>query len=288
MKNRCGFLAATLGLADRVDAGKAARPDLVVWPGELLRHRPLHRPRRARGDRRRGPGGRGAAADGGGRRGPGDRRLAQPRDRLVRRAGSGRPTYDKIHPVPFGEYIPLRSAAGRREIPALAQIPSDMVPGHRTGVLRVGPARLGVLMCFEVAYDGLVHAVVRDGAGVIVVPTNNATYTGTGQVEQQFAMARLRAIETGRAVVVASTNGISGIIGPDGRVIARAPVRSAQVLEAPVPVRTGLTAGVRSARWVQPALARSSLVSLLRALLVGYRRRSPQGDAPAPEGPPQP
>ncbi len=124
--------------------------------------------------------------------------------------------------MPFGEYIPLRSLLAPR-IPALHQIPSDMVRGTRPGVLRVGPATAGVLMCFEVAYDGLLRGLVDDGADVIVVPTNNATYTGTGQIEQQFAMSRLRAIETGRYVVVASTNGISGIVAPDGRVVERAP-----------------------------------------------------------------
>ena len=54
------------------------------------------------------------------------------------------------------------------------------------------------MICFEVAYDGLVRDVVDGGAELLVVQTNNATYMGTGQVEQQFAIARLRAVETGR------------------------------------------------------------------------------------------
>ena len=95
-------------------------------------------------------------------------------------------------------------------------------------------------MCFEVAYDGLLRDLVDGGADVIVVPTNNATYTGTGQIEQQFAMSRLRAIETGRYVVVASTNGISGIVAPDGRVVERAPVA------ATGGARAGHRAGLRT------------------------------------------
>jgi apolipoprotein N-acyltransferase len=160
-----------------------------------------------------------------------------------------------------------------------------MVHGNRPGVLKVGPARMGVLMCFEVAYDSLVDAVVRSGAGVVVVPTNNATYTGTSQVAQQFAMSRLRAIETGRSVVVASTNGISGIIAPDGHVIRTAPSQTRRVLEARVPVRTGITPGVRMGLWVERVLALISLVWLTSALWVGYRRRlrRPAG-ALAPEG----
>ncbi|MGZ4494514.1 MAG: apolipoprotein N-acyltransferase [Nocardioides sp.] len=277
---------ATLQLADRIATGKGRRPDLVVWPENSSdidpytdpgAHAEIAAAARAVGV----PLLMGAVV--------GDRADQGWRNRAIVWSGRGvsGATYDKIHPVPFGEYIPLRSVLAPR-IPELRQIPSDMVPGHRAGVLRVGPARLGVLMCFEVAYDGLVHDVVRDGAGIIVVPTNNATYTGTGQIEQQFAMSRLRAIETGRAVVVASTNGISGIIGPDGRVIDRAQERATRVLEASVPVRSGLTPAVRFGGWVQLGLAAISFVWLTGALLVGYRRRSRPGDRTAPEGPPLP
>ena len=96
----------------------------------------------------------------------------------------------------------------------LDQIPRDMVPGTEPGVLDLAGTTIGDVICFEVAYDGLVHEVVDGGAEMLVVQTNNATYMGTGQVEQQFAIARLRAIETSRYVVVVATNGVSGIIAP--------------------------------------------------------------------------
>jgi apolipoprotein N-acyltransferase len=176
--------------------------------------------------------------------------------------------------VPFGEYIPLRSVLAPH-IPALDQIPSDMVRGTRPGLFDVGPARAGVLMCFEVAYDGLVRDLVDGGADLIVVPTNNATYTGTGQIEQQFAMSRLRAIETGRWVVVASTNGISGIVGPDGTVAARANERVQAVLEREIPLKTRLTPAMRAGAWPELALAGISVVSALAGLLLRYRRRAP-------------
>jgi apolipoprotein N-acyltransferase len=177
--------------------------------------------------------------------------------------------------VPFGEYIPLRSLLAPR-VPALDQIPSDMVPGTRAGLLDVGPARAGVLMCFEVAYDGLVRDLVDGGADLVVVPTNNATYTGTGQIEQQFAMSRLRAIETGRWVVVASTNGISGIVSPDGAVVARAPERAQAVLEQNLRLTTWLTPAIRAGAWPELLLSGISVISLLIGLLVGYRRRAPE------------
>jgi apolipoprotein N-acyltransferase len=151
-----------------------------------------------------------------------------------------------------------------------------MVPGTRAGLLDVGPARAGVLMCFEVAYDGLVRDLVRGGADLVVVPTNNATYTGTGQIEQQFAMSRLRAIETGRWVVVASTNGISGIVSPDGAVVARAPERAQAVLERDVRLTTQLTPAIRAGVWPELLLAGISVISVLIGVLVGYRRRAPE------------
>ncbi len=106
------------------------------------------------------------------------------------------------------------------------RVPRDFAPGDSTGVLQVGPARLGDVICFEVAYDELGRAAVRgdgvdgelagQGARLLVVQTNNATYGRTGQPEQQLAMSRLRAVEHGRTILVAATSGISAIVLPDG------------------------------------------------------------------------
>ncbi len=272
---------ATLDLADRIEAGKAPRPDFVLWPENSSDIDPYADPTAAAqiGQAARAVGApllMGAVV--------GDRAGSGWYNRAIVWSADGRPGafYDKEHGVPFGEYIPLRGMLAPL-VPALAQIPSDMIPGRRTGVLRVGPARVGTLMCFEVAYDGMVRAVVRKGADVVVVPTNNATYTGTGQVEQQFAMSRLRAIETGRYVVVASTNGISGVIAPDGHVVARAPAQVQRVLEERIVLRHGLTAAVRFGGWVEAGLAAVSLLSLLAAALLRYRRRARPAPVAAPD-----
>ena len=124
----------------------------------------------------------------------------------------------KRHPVPFGEYIPFRGLL-TKFISRLDQIPRDFYRGQFDSVLDLGPVRVGDVICFEVAYDGLIRDAITEGGQLLVVQTNNATYTGTGQLEQQFAISRYRAIETGRYVVVAATNGISGIIAPDGSVV---------------------------------------------------------------------
>jgi apolipoprotein N-acyltransferase len=264
----------TLRLARQVRAGELAAPDLVVWPENSSDIDPYADPgARAEisaavravgvpllmgavvGDRDHGEGWH---------------------NRAIVWSVSGRmgAYYDKIHPVPFGEYIPLRSLLAPR-IPELRLIPADMVPGQRPGVLQVGPARAGVLMCFEVAYDGLVRAVVDHGAQVVVVPTNNATYTGTGQIAQQFAISRLRAVETGRYVVIASTNGISAVVGPDGRVLARAPVQRPAILVVPVRLSGFLTPAVRYGAWVQWLLSGLAIAAAVVAVVFRNRSRTP-------------
>src|SRR4051794_1254913 len=277
-------VAATLGLARRIDAGQDTRPDLVVWPEnssdidpytDLLARNAIGRAVRAVG----APLLMGAVVGDRADRGWYNRAIVWTRHGAIGRF------YDKTHPVPFGEYIPFRSFF-QPLFPALDQIPSDMVRGTRPGVLRAGPARVGVLMCFEVAYDGLLRSLVDEGAQVIVVPTNNATYTGTGQVKQQFAMSRLRAIETGRYVVVASTNGISGIIAPDGTVVARAPSQVQAVLQSAVALTTRSTPTMVLQPWLENALALTGVGAVVWALVwPTVRRRRGSGARNGPDGP---
>jgi apolipoprotein N-acyltransferase len=181
-------------------------------------------------------------------------------------------SYSKTHPVPFGEYIPMRAQLATL-FERLDQIPRDMVPGDEPGVLELAGTTVGDVICFEVAYDQVVHDVVDGGAELLVVQTNNATYMGTGQVEQQFAISRLRAIETGRYVVVVATNGVSGIIAPDGSVVERAAVRDTVVLEADVPLRTEMTVGVQVSRWVERGLALVALVAVVAGVVLQRRTR---------------
>ncbi|MFT4009641.1 MAG: apolipoprotein N-acyltransferase [Nocardioidaceae bacterium] len=163
-------------------------------------------------------------------------------------------SYAKMHPVPFGEYIPMRKLLAQH-IKRLDEIPRDMVAGAVPGNLTMAGVPVGDVICFEVIYDDLVHTVVRRGAELLIVQTNNATYMGTGQVDQQYAISRLRARETGRYVAVAATNGISGIIRADGSVLAQAPKKQTKVLVETVPRITGLSPAVRWGRWLELALS---------------------------------
>jgi apolipoprotein N-acyltransferase len=148
-----------------------------------------------------------------------------------------------------------------------------MVAGSGSGLLRGGPVPLGDVICFEVAYDGLVRSSVSAGAQLLIVQTNNATFGHTSETYQQLAMSKLRAIETGRTVIQASTTGISAVIAPDGTVLRRsgALFRPA-LLEAGVPVRSALTPAVQLGALPEILLSALALLALLWTLQEGWRR----------------
>ena len=126
-------------------------------------------------------------------------------------------TYIKNAPVPFGEFIPFRSILTQL-ISRYERVPRDFAHGTEPGIFTVDGVTLGDLICFEVAVDPVVNRVINEGAQLLVVQTNNATYAGTALPQQQLQIERLRAIENDRTVVVAATTGISARITPDGSV----------------------------------------------------------------------
>jgi apolipoprotein N-acyltransferase len=261
---------ATHELADKV-AGGAARPDFVVWPENSTDIDPFTDPT-VYDDIQAAVDDVGVPVLVGAMVGGADPREVYNQGIVWTPAAGPGERYSKTHPVPFGEYIPFRDLLSRM-VTRLDQIPRDMVPGTTPGLLDLGGTTIGDVICFEVAYDDVVRAVVAGGADVVVVQTNNATYMGTGQIEQQFAISRLRAIETGRYVVVAATNGVSGIIAPDGSVVDRAPVRSQAVLRASLPIFGGTTPALTWAPVVELLLTLGAAVSLSAGTWLHYRRR---------------
>jgi apolipoprotein N-acyltransferase len=256
----------TLELAAAVAAGDQPRPDLVLWPENSSDIDPYRNADAAREiDRAARAIGApilvGAIVDGPGRfisntaivwdpqHGPGD-------------------TYVKRHPVPLGEYVPARSFF--RFFSADVDRVTDQHAGSEVGVLGVGGARLGDLICFEVVYDGLVGDVVDGGAGMIVVQTNNATFGYTDESAQQLAMSRLRAVEFGRSVAVAATSGISAIVAPDGSITRSSALFTPAVFVEGIAQRDSTTVAQRlgaGPEWVLTALGAAALV------IVGLQRR---------------
>ncbi len=181
--------------------------------------------------------------------------------------------YVKRHLVPFGEWVPLRSLL-TPIVPLLDEyIPEDMVAGHASGALDIAGVRIGDMLCFDTAYDDSARANVVDGAQLLVVQTNNATYIGTGQPDQQWQITRFDALAFGRQVAVASTSGRSGVIGADGRVIAELPVVEQGFLSMPMPLRTGQTPAVWLAPWLELALATVGALAVVAGLLRRRDRR---------------
>ena len=184
------------------------------------------------------------------------------------------PSYTKRHLVPFGEYIPLRGLV--RHLTSLVNlVPRDFVPGHHPGALDIGPTRIADVMCFEVAFDGAVRSGVTDGGRFIVVQTNNATYMGTAQTRQQLQMSQLRAVEHGRAVVVAATSGISAVIAPDGHLVTRTAELTPALIDLPVPQRSQLTVADRLGGVPEQAIAILGILAVIAVLVRRARARRP-------------
>lgn len=148
--------------------------------------------------------------------------------------------YVKNHPVPFGEFVPFRAQLSQW-IGRFDRVPRDFVAGTDSGVLEIGGVVIGDVICFEVAYDDVFTAVIDGGAELITVQTNNATYQGTGQPAQQWDIERLRALQSGRTVAVASTTGVSGFIEPDGSVTSQMDEGERGFLVQEVELRSGRT-----------------------------------------------
>ncbi len=164
---------------------------------------------------------------------------------LLWQAGQGATgLYDKVHPVPFGEYVPDRAFWTPFAPNLLKLISRDYRPGTLSPVLTIGRTRIGVDICFDIVDDGLMLGAVRDGAQVLIGQTNNADFGTTEENRQQLAIARLRAIETGRAIVTDSTVASTTAIGPDGRDLATTTPFRAQAMVVDVPLATGTTPAV--------------------------------------------
>lgn len=163
-------------------------------------------------------------------------------------------TYTKQRPAAFAEYIPMRGFV-RHFSDAVDLVTRDMIPGAEPGYVPLESARLGRtvgigdVICFEVAYDSLVRDAVRNGGEVLVVQTNNASFGVSDESTQQLAMSRLRAVEHGRATVQVSTVGVSAVIAPNGAVLRRTGLFTAEQMVATLPLRESLTPATRLGAW---------------------------------------
>ena len=260
---------ATLALAARVRAGTAPRPDLVVWPENSSDIDPLRNPdAAARIDQ--------AAREIGVPILVGAVLVGPVRNAGIVWSPSEGPgqLYVKRHPVPFAEYMPLRPVLGpvARLLASEADLlGTDFTAGDTPGVLAVGPARLGDVICFEVAYDSIVRDTVDGGAQLIAVQTNNATFD-EAEARQQLAMVRLRAVEHGRDALMASTVGVSGFVTTDGRVHDATGFDVPATIVRPLHLGAGRTLATRLGAGPEVVLALLGVGALAAGAVVRRRR----------------
>jgi apolipoprotein N-acyltransferase len=142
---------------------------------------------------------------------------------LVSGSGKVEAWYDKIHLVPFGEYVPLRSVFGyfvNRVVSGFG----DLFPGRAQTLFDVKGAKLGVLICYESVFPDLSRRAVKRGANILVNITNDAWYGDSSAPYQLLAMAAMRAVETKVPMVRVANTGISAVIEPTGAIAARTPL----------------------------------------------------------------
>ena len=200
----------------------------------------------------------------------------------------GRPVgrYDKVHLVPFGEYVPLQKWLPfvRKMVVQVGDFKTGekgetlLMKGRRHAESHDGPAegivggsvedgpdapldmRIGVLICYEIIFSDLSRAAAQNGAGLLVNVTNDAWYGRSSAPYQHFSMAVFRAVENKRALIRSANTGISGFIDPVGRVTGRTSLFVDAVLTRTVPVLTNETIYTLAGDWFAAACLGITLI----------------------------
>jgi apolipoprotein N-acyltransferase len=158
--------------------------------------------------------------------------LVSPEDKKVSR-------YDKVHLVPFGEYVPLKHFLPFVE--KLVEGVGDFSPGKNFTLFAIPRARCGVLICYEIIFPNLSRNYCKSGANFLVTITNDAWFGRSSAPYQHFSMAVFRAVENRTAVLRAANSGISGIIEPTGYIQRQTPLFERTFCKGKIPVNSSST-----------------------------------------------
>ncbi|HEY6784630.1 MAG TPA: apolipoprotein N-acyltransferase, partial [Gemmatimonadales bacterium] len=179
-------------------------------------------------------------------------------------------TYDKVHLVPFGEYIPFGSLFAWTQ--QYRRGNADFTAGDRIVVFRTAGTTVGTPICFESAFPDLFRRFVAMGARLMVVTTNDSSFLRSPASREHVDFAQLRAVETGRWVVQAAVSGESAVVDPRGHVVARTGLFTREVLRFDVPTSDARTLYVRLGDWFPWA---SGIACCFGLLVFAVRRRRP-------------
>lgn len=259
-------LRVTTELAEDVEAGAREKPDIVMWPENASDISPLH-------DRRAGA--QISALS---------RRLDAPilvgtvlpvnhgpeatNSYLVwdgERTDPVLDRHDKRFIQPFGEWLPLRKPL--EALFPIARTAGHFIPGDGDGLVTAAGVQMGVAICFEVAFDPAAREPVVNGAQILTVPTNNATFGRSPMTYQQLAMSRVRAVEHHIPVLIAATSGVSAVIDRDGQVQQETGIFEPAVLMATVNAEGAGTMATRLGGIPQTVTCLIGFVALAWALI---------------------
>ena len=184
--------------------------------------------------------------------------------------GSVQSTYVKRYLTPFGEYIPLRSLASLIS-PHVNRV-TDFTPGRDFKAHKVGSHKISSVICYEILNDRIFRESA-DNSGIIAVLTNSATFAGSAEGDQQMAITRIRAIETGRNIVSVSTTGPSAFIDYRGEVLQRLDDGEVGSISMTVEVRNGRTLAAQYGGFITIAVLLLALMVIGREVARELRGR---------------
>lgn len=178
--------------------------------------------------------------------------------------GFPRSTYIKQYLTPFGEYIPLRSLASLIS-PHVDRV-TDFTPGEGYVSHEVKDVKMSTVICYEILSDQIFRESAKN-SGIIAVLTNSATFAGSSEGEQQMAITRIRAIETGRNVVSVSTTGPSAFIDYNGDVMEKLDDGEVGSISMAMQVREGNTLASQYGELITIAVLLFALILIGRELV---------------------
>ncbi len=186
-------------------------------------------------------------------------------------------SYDKVHLVPFGEYLPFDAVLRGIGLTHFVHIPGGFTAGTRHRILDIpGLPPVVPLICYEAIFSGEVlpdgPGAERDRAGAILNVTNDGWFGRTSGPYQHFAQARLRATEYGLPLIRAANTGISAIVDPYGRIVASLPLGARNVLDSPLPERLKPTIYSRDSWLIEPLIYLGAVLLALAAKCLGTLR----------------
>lgn len=187
---------------------------------------------------------------------------------LISPQGNVAARYDKVHLVPFGEYVPFKEVLAFAK--SLTSEVGNFSQGNDRVPLNLGDHKVGVFICYESVFPGEIREFPLHGAEVLVNISNDGWFGDTAAPWQHLNMARMRAIENDRWVLRSTNTGITGAIDPFGRVVTQAPRNERTVLDVAYGRNTGTTFYTRNGDWF-PILC--AIISLL-GLFIRIRERA--------------